>query len=141
VDQIASGLHLWSVLAGLASVLLAVTVFALTGPVVKGSNPARVVTLAISGVSLCCGLGWSSFTVRGSTNLQPDGMDPDTGRQVAEALGLSMSGLPTYIGGGLTCLQVLGYIAVLVLLLWPTSNPYFRKRTPAPSVEVPDPVR
>ena len=141
VDQIATGLQRWSLVAGLAGVLLAVALVAVAGRVLRGSNPARMAALGIMSVSICGGLGWSSFTVRGSTNLQPDGMDPHTGRLVGEALGLSMSGLPTYIGGGLTCLQVLGYIAVLALLLWPASNPYFRKRTPAPAPVVPKPVR
>jgi hypothetical protein len=141
VDAIASGLQLWSLMVGVASLLLAGTVVALAVRVRRGSNAARVAAICIVCASICCGLGWSSFTVRGSANLRPDGMDADTTRLVAEALGLSMSGLPTYVGGGLTCLQVLGYIAVLVLLPWPASNPYFRKRAVATVPEVPDPVR
>jgi hypothetical protein len=86
----------------------------------------------LAGASVCGGLAWSAFTVRGSTNLEPEGMDPQTGRMVSEAMGLSMAGTPTYVGGGLTCLQVLGYIAVVALLAWPTSNGFFRRRQSAP---------
>ena len=127
IDQIANGLATWSMTAGLTGMVLSMLVAVLGVQVWRGSQAARLASLAVVGASLLCGLGWSAFTVRGGTNLQPDGMDSQTGRGISEALGMSTSGLPTYIGGGLTCLQVLGYIAVLGLLVWPASNPYFRR--------------
>jgi hypothetical protein len=127
IDDIATGLATWSMTAGLSGLVLSVLVVGLAVRVWRGSQAARVSALAVVGASVLCGLGWSAFTVRGGTNLQPDGMDEQTGRGISEALGLSTSGLPTYVGGGLTCLQVLGYISVLGLLVWPASNPYFRR--------------
>ncbi len=127
IDQIASGLARWSTTAGLTGLLLSVVLGMLAIRVMRGSHSARVAALAFLSASIVFGLGWSSFTVRGSANLHPDGMDEQTGRRVSEALGLSTSGLPTYVGGGLTCLQILGYLMVVTLLLLPTSNPYFRR--------------
>ena len=127
IDQIASSLTTWSMTAGLTGLALSVVMAVLAVRVWRGNRTAQIVSLTLVSASILCGLGWTSFTVRGSTNLRPDGMDERTGQGVADALGLSTSGLSTYIGGGLTCLQVLGYIGVLGSLLWPTSNGYFRR--------------
>lgn len=132
IDEIAEGLATWSTTAGLTGLLLSLVLAVLAVRVMRGSHAARVAALVFVGTSILFGLGWSSFTVRGSANLQPEGMDEQTGRGVAEALGLSTSGLPTYVGGGLTCLQILGYLMVVGLLLWPASQPYFRRRRPPP---------
>jgi hypothetical protein len=127
IDTIATGLATWSMAAGLTGLVLSVVMVMLAVRVWRGNNTARVTSLIVVTTSILFGLGWSAFTVRGSTNLRPDGMDEETGRGISEALGLSTSGLPTYVGGGLTCLQVLGYIAVLGCLVWPASNRYFRR--------------
>jgi hypothetical protein len=139
VEEIASGLHSWSLGAGVVGLALAVVIGALALGVLRGSQACRTTAIVLAGASVCGGLAWSAFTVRGSTNLEPEGMDPQTSRLVSEAMGTSMSGAPTYIGGGLTCLQVLGYIAVVALLAWPTANTYFRRRPPAPSPETTTP--
>ena len=126
--EITTGLTAWSMTAGLTDLVLSVVMVMLALLVFRGSQAARVATLTLVTMSILCGLGWSSFAVRGgSTTLRPDGMDERTGRGIADALGLSTSGMSTYAVGGLTCLQVLGYILVIGLLLWPPSNAYFRR--------------
>jgi hypothetical protein len=128
IEQITTALAAWSMTAGLTGLVLSVVMVMLALRVFRGSQAARVASLTLVTVSILCGLGWSSFAVRGgSTTLRPDGMDEETGRGIADALGLSTSGMSTYVVGGLTCLQVLGYIAVIGLLLWPASNAYFRR--------------
>jgi hypothetical protein len=128
IEQITTGLTAWSMMAGLTDVVLSVVMVMLALRVFRGSQGARVASLTLVIMSILCGLGWSSFAVRGgSTTLRPDGMDERTGRGIADALGLSTSGMSTYVVGGLTCLQVLGYILVIGLLLWPASNEYFRR--------------
>jgi hypothetical protein len=131
IDDIATGLATWSTTAGLAGLLLSVVLAVLALQVLHGSHGARLAALGFIAVAILFGLGWASFTVRGSANLHPAGMDEQTGRSVAEALGGSTAGLPTYVGGGLTCVQVLGYATVLGLLLWPASRPYFRRGRPS----------
>jgi hypothetical protein len=131
IDDIATGLATWSTTAGLAGLLLSVVLAVLALQVLHGSHGARLAALGLIAVAILFGLGWASFTVRGSTNLHPAGMDEETGRSVAAALGGSTAGLPTYVGGGLTCVQVLGYATVLGLLLWPASRPYFRRGRPS----------
>jgi hypothetical protein len=127
IDDIAVALATWSMTAGVTGLVLSVVMVVLAVRVLRGSRAARFASLTLVAASILCGLGWSSFTVLGGTNLRPAGMDERTGRGIADALGFSTSGLSTYIGGGLTCLQVLGYIAVLGLLLWPASSAYFRR--------------
>jgi len=127
IDAVATGLATWSMAAGVTELVLSLVMVVLAVRVWRGSQPARLLSLLVLSASIVCSLAWSAFTVRGGTNLQPDGMDEQTGRGISNALGLSTSGLPTYVGGGLTCLKVLGYIAVLGLLLWPAANPYFRR--------------
>jgi hypothetical protein len=128
IEQITTALAAWSMAAGLTGLVLSVVMVMLALRVFRRSQAARVASLTLVTVSILCGLGWSSFAVRGgSTTLRPDGMDEETGRGIADALGLSTSGMSTYVVGGLTCLQVLGYIAVIGLLLWPASNAYFRR--------------
>jgi hypothetical protein len=126
IEQITTALIAWSMTAGVIDLVLSVVVVMLALRVFRGSQGARVASLTLVTVSILCGLGWSSFAVRGgSTTLRPDGMDETTGRGIADALGLSTAGMSTYVVGGLTCLQVLGYIGVIGLLLWPASNAYF----------------
>jgi hypothetical protein len=50
----------------------------------------------------------------------------ETSRQLADALGHSIPGWFAAMAG-LSCLQVIGYIAVIVLLAVPVSNAYFRR--------------
>jgi hypothetical protein len=128
IEQITTGLTAWSMAAGVTDLVLSVVMVMLALLVFRGSQVARVASLTLVTMSILCGLGWSSFAVRGgSTTLRPDGMDERTGRGIADALGLSTSGMSTYAVGGLTCLQVLGYILVIGLLLWPPSTAYCRR--------------
>jgi hypothetical protein len=57
---------------------------------------------------------------------------PALGGQVAQAFDGAMPAWLVGIGGGLTDLLTLGYIAVAVLLLMPASVQYFRTRIIAP---------
>ena len=94
----------------------------------RGSNVARIATLiliipAILGTATSFGMG----SRNGETALGVDGRVIEPGDPIGQAI----PGWFASLSGGLGCLQVLGYIAVLVLLLLPASNLYFRRRPSA----------
>jgi hypothetical protein len=97
----------------------------------RGTAGARIATLVLVGVGICCGLGASSYTAFGAhvdwTVAVTDRSDQLTG-EMGRAYGEAMPGWLVGLSGGLTDLQVLGYIAVAVLLTVPASRPYFRRR-------------
>lgn len=105
-----------------------------------GRGPARVAALVLVGAGICCGLGATSYTAFGEhldwTVAASHRSDRLAG-EMGQAYGEAMPGWLVGLSGGLTDLQVLGYIAVAVLLTVPASRPYFRRR---PNVG-PEPAR
>ncbi|GAA3394165.1 hypothetical protein [Cryptosporangium minutisporangium] len=87
--------------------LFAAAFVALALGVLRGSNVARIITWVVSGLALCCvGVGTAA----------------------------SLLVIAKYLPGGylaysytLTAVELIGFIAVIVLLALPASNAYFRK--------------
>jgi hypothetical protein len=133
IDAISTGLQAGFIAGGVAVAVVAIIVGVLAFGVLRGSNAARIATLVLLALSVCCGF-LSSLSTQGvdrASDMRYGDMDSETGRQIAEALNQSV---PSWLGataGTLTCLQILGYIAVAVLLLLPASNAYFRRTPPA----------
>jgi hypothetical protein len=121
---------------GAGAVLFGVVMVALMFLVLRGSNAARITTWIVLAFSLCCGIGngllANTISNVGEANIE--GMDRATAAAIGDALKESTPSWFAVGGMGATCIQVLGYIAVAVLLALPASNAYFRKRPPATQV-------
>ena len=101
------------------------------------SEAARIGALVVTVVALGCALVRTSVTAFGGNvdwTVAADHATPVLGAQLAQAFDEAMPGWLVGLGGGLTDLLTLGYIAVAVLLLMPASVEYFRTRiiTPPP---------
>jgi len=110
---------------------LAVLSLVLARGVLRRSEPARVGALVVAAASLGCSIVRTSVTAFGNGvdwSLAAGRRDPLLAGPVAQAFGDAMPGWLVGLGGGLTDLQSLGYIAVIVLLIAPLSREYFRSR-------------
>ena len=105
----------------------------------KGKNPARITTWVVLGISLCCfGAGASSGGSSTSFNFNSGSNtpNPDAMKHAMDA------NIGSWFGTGTTVLSVLDLLlalGVIVLLLLPASNVFFRKGAPAPAWEPPVP--
>jgi hypothetical protein len=131
IDSAAAGIRSVFVLTALGTLVLAVAMGVLTYGVMRGTNAARIATLVTVLLALCCGVGTTSYTTLGR-RLNWAGAAGNANEQLAKDLSRAYSdATPSWLvgtTGGLTCLEVLGYIAVILLLLVPASQAYFRKR-------------
>jgi hypothetical protein len=116
---------------GTGALALALLSLLLAWGVLRRIEAARVGALVVAVASLGCALLRTSVTAFGNgvdwSVASGDGDPLLTGR-VAQAFGEAMPGWLVGLGGGLTDLQSLGYIAVTVLLIAPVSREYFRSR-------------
>jgi hypothetical protein len=115
------------------TLLLSVVGAALVVPVARGSWSARLAVYGLAISAGCAALGSTSYTAFGQRVdwAGAVGRGGPAGLAIGQAYGEAM---PTWLVGavgGLTDLQVLGYIAVSVLLAVPVARPFFRRRTPA----------
>lgn len=99
--------------------------------VLRRSEAARVGAIVVAAASLGCAFVRTSVTAFGNGidwSVASDSGDPMLTGRVSQAFGEAMPGWLVGLGGGLTDLQSLGYIAVTVLLIVPVSREYFRSR-------------
>jgi hypothetical protein len=121
--------------SGTGALALAVLSLVMARGVLHRNEASRVGALVVAAASLGCGLIRTSVTAFGrsvdwSTAARGAESDADAllSAQVTQAFGDAMPGWLVGLGGGLTDLQALGYIAVAVLLMAPASRQYFRTR-------------
>jgi hypothetical protein len=130
-SDVANALRTVLLTSGSAALVLAILTGILGRGVLGRNEAARVGALVVAVASLGCAMVRTSVTAFGGnvdwTNAA-DHATPATGRQLAQAFGEAMPGWLVGLGGGLTDLLTLGYIAVAVLLLMPASVEYFRTR-------------
>jgi len=125
------------VVVGVLGLLFALA-FAILGVFVgRGRNGARITAWIIVGLSVCCfgsGLFGSSFgnSFRSSGNGAPDATE------IQRKITAAVPGWYPGVSLTLSVLNLLMAIAVIVLLLLPASNDFFRK-TPAQTWEPPVP--
>jgi hypothetical protein len=145
IDGLATGIQATMITGGILTLVLAVAVVLLAIGVFRRSNAARITALVLVIASLFCGVGGAGVTsaARSATDLSLQDTDAQTAENLGQALGDS---IPAWFVGltiGLSCVQVLAYLAVVVLLLLPASNAYFRRAStqqptpPAPSAPPP----
>jgi hypothetical protein len=144
IDSAASVIKSVFLVSATATLVLAIIVGVLSYGVLRGNHPSRVLTVVVLAFSLCCGIGSSTYTAFGRNANWTVNVN-NAGERLAREIGQAYSdAIPTWlvgITGGLSCLQLLGYIAVVVLLFLPASNAYFRRRSAAlePRTTVPPP--
>ncbi|MBB5870896.1 hypothetical protein F4553_004275 [Allocatelliglobosispora scoriae] len=112
------------------TILIAVVLAGLAYGLLRGSNGARIATWVVSGLAVLCDCCSSVFYLGiGGINLTTNGTN-DVQAQLAQA---QLDAFPSWFlatGGGLSLLQLLGYIATAVLLALPAANAFFKKVAP-----------
>lgn len=130
IDNVATGMQAIMIGTALVMVLGSVLLFGLAIGVLRGSNVARILTWVVSGLGVLCGCCGILATI-GQTSVTTFGT-ADTRGQTADELGRALQdAYPAWwwvFNAGLSALQMLGYIAVAVLLALPAANEYFRGR-------------
>ena len=131
VDAIATAIQTILITAGAVTLLLAMAGLLLARPVARGNALARRAAFVLAAAAVCGGLGSMTYTAFGQhvdwaadTGNQSEGISA----QVGQAYGESMPGWLVGATGGLTDLQALGYIAIVIFLALPVAQPYFRRR-------------
>jgi len=143
--RIADGVRASFTGVGAGALLFGVLLVVLMFLVLRGSNAARIITWVVLAFSLCCGIG-NGLLARAITNVSQaniEGMDQQTKQAIGDALKESTPSWFALGGLGAACVQVLGYIAVAVLLALPASNAFFRKAPPTgppPTAPFPPPT-
>jgi hypothetical protein len=132
IDDLAASLQALFFASGSVAAVLALVVVALAVGVLRANISARFAAVVIVVFAVCCGsaAGFGTLGASAGTDLTVTLGGGEVG--VGEALGDAVPGWFASLTGGLGCVQVLGYIAVVVLLVLPASNAYFRRR-PSPS--------
>lgn len=132
IDGLTAFIRASAIASAVLLVLSALLLIGLAVGILRGSNVARVLTWILSVLGVLCGccgvlgaLGQTTMTsFRGG----------DTDAQTAEELGRALSdAYPDWwlpVIGGLSGLQMLGYIAIAVLLALPAANAFFRRPAP-----------
>jgi hypothetical protein len=128
--EVADALRTALMSSGSGALALAALSLLLTRGVLRRSEASRIGALVVAGAALGCSVVRTSVTAFGQNVNWAAGqrMDPALSGQVAQAFSEAMPSWLVGLGGGLTDLQSLGYIAVAALLIAPASREYFRTR-------------
>jgi hypothetical protein len=122
--------------SGLGALVLSVLTAVLAVGVLRRREAARIGAVVLMAGSLGCALVRTSVTAFGRNIEWTAGVENASAsltHDISQAYGDAMPSWLVGLGGGLTDLQALGYIAVAILLLAPASQEYFRTRTyPSP---------
>lgn len=140
IDNLAAGIQVLTIGLAILILIFALVLAGLAFGVQRGSNVARILTWVLVGLGIlcnCCGL----FGAIGQTNVSTFGT-PDMNRQTADQLARALQdAYPSWwlgFSGGLSGLQLLGYIAIAILLALPSANAFFRR--PVPQWQPPPPA-
>ena len=130
IDAISNAIRAVLLGGSVVTLLLAVAAAALVVPVARGSWSARLGAYGLALAAGCAAIGSTSYTAFGQ-RVDWAGAVGDGGIGSAASVGQAYGdAMPSWLVGsvgGLTDLQVLGYIAVSVLLALPLVRPYFRR--------------
>jgi len=133
VDDQVTQLRVQTVLGAAVGLLIAVLLLVLAYFLLKASNPARITTWVLCGVGAlcaCCG-GAGLVLLKNLDRISVEG-DRSAQEQVdlARAMADAVPGWQVGVGGTASVLQLLGYLAVAILLAMPAANAFFRKVAP-----------
>jgi hypothetical protein len=131
IDSAATVIRSALLSSGLGALVLTVLTGVLAFGVLRRNEAAWIGALVVMAGSLGCAMVRTSVTAFGRNIEWTAGVENATAsvsRDISQAYGDAMPGWLVGLGGGLTDLQALGYIAVAILLLHPASQEYFRTR-------------
>lgn len=133
IDNQINQLRVQTIIGAVIGALIAAFLIVLAFWLMKGSNTARIITWVLCGIGAlcaCCG-GASLFALSAINRVEVNG-DEQAEKQVdlAKALVDSIPGWQKGLGGTVAVLQLLGYLAVAILLALPAANAFFRRVTP-----------
>ncbi|NUT17696.1 MAG: hypothetical protein HOV77_00765 [Hamadaea sp.] len=122
------------------AVLMMAAYFTLGALVLKGKQPARIVTWVVVGLQLCCsgvgvaGSGINMNNFGGGQNA--NGVDP---AEVTRKLEAALPSWSHAVSITMAVIQLLTAIAIIVLLALPAAHPFFRKFDPTAGATTPYP--
>ncbi len=134
IDSIVAAIRSLFSLGGIISLLLAALIALLAVGVLRGNNAARVTTVVLIVIAICSGAGFGSgtaITSRAEWAVNVNDANAQLAQDLGQAYADSVPGWMVGVATGFVCLQLLGYIAVVVLLFLPVSNRFFRRRARA----------
>jgi hypothetical protein len=130
IDDQVTQLRLQTILGAVIGLVIALALLALAYFLLKASNAARITTWVLCGIGAlcaCCGGAGLIFlenldrvSVEGNRQAQEQ---VDLARAMADAI----PGWQVGLGGTFVVLELLGYLAVAILLAMPAANAFFRK--------------
>jgi hypothetical protein len=133
IDNQVTQLRVQTIVGAIIGLLIALLLIGLAFWLLKGSNTARIITWVLCGIgALCaCCSGVSLFALSGLNRVTVSG-DAQAEKQVdlAKALVDSVPGWQKGLGGTVSVLQLLGYLAVAILLALPAANAFFKRVAP-----------
>lgn len=130
IDAISNAIRAVLLGGSVVTLLLSVAAAALVVPVARGSWSARLGAFGLALAAGCAAIGSTSYTAFGQRVDWAGAVGHGgigSAASVGQAYGDAMPSWLVGSVGGLTDLQVLGYIAVSVLLALPVVRPYFRR--------------
>ena len=130
IDSISNAIRAVLLGGSVVTLLLSVAAAALVVPMARGSWSARLGAFGLALAAGCAALGSTSYTAFGQRVDWAGAVGQGgigSAASVGQAYGDAMPSWLVGSVGGLTDLQVLGYIAVSVLLALPVVRPYFRR--------------
>lgn len=130
IDAISNAIRAVLLGGSVVTLLLSVAAAALVVPMARGSWSARLGAFGLALAAGCAAIGSTSYTAFGQRVDWAGAVGQGgigSAASVGQAYGDAMPSWLVGSVGGLTDLQVLGYIAVSVLLALPVVRPYFRR--------------
>lgn len=129
IDATVSQLRVSYVFGVIFTILIALALVGLAYGLLRGGNGARIVTWVVCGLAVICDC-CSTFFYFGISGVNLTGENNNSMQtQLAQAQIDAFPGWFLATAGSISLLQLLGYIAVAVLLALPDANAFFRKRT------------
>ncbi|MEV0267269.1 hypothetical protein AB0H43_00645 [Hamadaea sp. NPDC050747] len=133
IDDQITQLRVQTILGGVIGLLIALVLLALAYFLLKGSNAARITTWVLCGLgalcSCCSGVGLIFLANLDRINVEGDQQAQEQ-VDLARAMADAVPGWQVGFGGTAAVLQLLGYLAVAILLAMPAANAFFRKVIP-----------
>jgi hypothetical protein len=130
IDAISNAIRAVLLGGSVVTLLLSVAAAALVVPMARGSWSARLGAFGLALAAGCAAIGSTSYTAFGQRVDWAGAVGQGgigSAASVGQAYGDAMPSWLVGSVGGLTDLQVLGYIAVSVLLALPVVRPFFRR--------------
>jgi Family of unknown function (DUF6264) len=133
IDNQVTQLGVQTIVGAVIGLLIALLVIVLAFWLLRGSNAARITTWVLCGIgALCaCCSGVSLFALSSLDRVTVSGdVQAEKRVDLAKALVDAVPGWQKGLAGTVSVVELLGYLAVAILLALPAANAFFRKAAP-----------